>query len=604
MHTLRGNTPTVAHVAAAGVALALGALPASALADWPIGTRLDQSVVVDVTTEGFGSLQGVIGGFVPPYIDVPAIAESDSEDCWLVDCYAYSLYVDGMYVDIALDEINLVPASGNVLNLEAEATITLNSPSDPAVLDIWAELAGLDVIDDVCGLSVDPVHVTLSGPIQLSLVHDPQGVDVDGDGTPDTKRMDVVVPPVDWTWDASGDDINFDDCGLADVINTVNEVTGFFGFDIYELVLDQFTPTIDELVTTLPAEIEPLLEDTFSQLTISEELDLLGVPLTFTVWPNALETSSGGLRMELSSVTDVPQHPCVDRFGITKSLATPADLPAIGSAPAALPFTPHAAAMIDDDFVNQVLFGVWSGGLLCYTLPDPTGELELPLPIDSTLLGLLAPEVFDDLVPSGTQMSIITAPTQPPRVAEGGSDVNVALDGLGLGFFVDVDGRRVRLLNIDVAADVGVDLDYDGNTGNLGIGIGLDAGAFTPMVTANEFKPDATAQIEGSFGSLFDTLVGPLLGGALGDMSFAVPGFEGLGITDLATASPGMDDASIGAYVRTGTVPFESAGCDEGGGCDSGCDSGCSTNGSPARLILLVPLVAAGLRRRRYDKGV
>jgi hypothetical protein len=579
---------------------AIAALPLAAVAGWPIGSRLDRSVVVDVTAEGFGSLQGLLGSFIPPRIEVPNIDQADESGCVFGVCtYGYDLLVQNMYVEVQIDSLDLAPANGNVLNLDADATITLNSPADPATLDISAELFGAEIIDDTCDLYVNPIGVALSGPIQLSLVDDAGGVDVDGDGLPDTKMLDVVVPPVTWAWDASGDDIQFTNCGLASVVNTVNTVTGFFGFDLYDLILDQFTPTIDELVTELPAQIEPLLEDTFSQLTISEEIDLLGVPLTFTLWPNGLATNPDGMRLELSSVTDVPRDPCVARFGISDSPETASTFPPIGQTPSGLPFAPHAQAIVDDDFVNHVLYGVWAGGLLCYTLPDPTGELELPLAIDASLLSLLAPGAFDDIVADRAPMQIITAPTKPPHLdTAGANDVNVKVDDLGLGFFVEVDGRRTRLMNIDVAADLGVDLDYDGNVGELAIGLDLAAGAFVPTVTANEFKPEATAQIEASFGGLFDTLVGPLLGGVTEGMVVGIPSFEGLGLTELMLEPTGDQGEMLGAYVQTGIVPFYSAGCDESGGCTSGCEGGCTTGALPGRLILLFPLLLAGLRRR------
>lgn len=576
------------------------ALPLAAVAGWPIGSRLDRSVVVDVTAAGFASMEDLVGTFVPPYIDVPDIDQADEGGCVFGVCtYSYDLHIEDMFVDIRIDNLDLLPANGNVLNLDADATITLNSAADPALLDIEAEAIGFISVSDVCDLYVNPINVALSSPIQLSLVDDPGGVDVDGDGLPDTKRLDVVIPPINWSWNATGDKIRFTNCGLADVINVVNDITGFFGFDLYDLILDQFTPSIDELVTTLPAEIEPLIEDTFASFTISEELDLLGVPLTMTLWPNGLATSPDGMRLELSSVTDVPMDPCVTRFGIFDSPETPSVLPTIGAAPSGLPFEAHAQAIVDDDFVNHVLYGVWAGGLLCYTLPDPTGELDLPLSIDSSLLGLLAPGTFDKLVPARAPMQIITAPTQPPRLdTTGANDVNVAVDGLGLGFFVELDGRRTRLLNIDVAADLGADLAYDGTTGDLGIALNLDSEAFVPTVTANEFAPDATAQIEGAFGGLFDTLVGPLLGGLTEDMLIAVPSFEGLGLTDMLLAPTGTNDEMLGAYVQTGLVTFPSAGCDETGGCTGGCEGGCSTGSVPGRLVLLFPLVLAGIRRR------
>ena len=580
----------------------LALFPVAASAGWPVGSRIDDSVVVDITPEGLGSLQALLGDFIPPRIDVPPISEADENGCAFGGClYAYDIDVSNMYVEVTIDRMDFVPSPPDTLTIDADATIIVNTPSDPALLAIDIELFGGSIIDDTCDLYVDPVQIALNLPLQLTLVPDPNGVDVDGDNVPDTKLMDVVIPPIDLGLYADGNDINFDSCGLASVINSVNTVTSFFGFDLYDLILDQFTPMIDDLVAELPAEIEPVIEDTFNGLIISEELDLLGTPLTFTVWPEDLRMAAGGLRMSLASVTDVPMNSCIEQFGIDESVSTPSVLPNVGEMPGSLPWPAHAGAVVDDDFVNQVLYGVWAGGTLCYELPDPTGSLDLPLPIDSNLLNLLAPEVYEDLFPETAPLKIVTRPTEPPRLdPDGTKDVNVALDGLGLGFFAQVDGRQVRLLNIGLTADIGLDLDYDGTTGDMSLGIDLDSGAFVPTVDVNEFRPDASAQIEDSFGTLFDSLVGPLLGGVLGDTTFAIPSFEGLGLTEMAVEPAGVDGEMIGAYVQTGLVPFESAGCDEDGGCSGGCEGGCAAGGVPSRMVLLVPLVLAGLRRAQH----
>jgi hypothetical protein len=578
--------------------------PVAAYAGWPVGSRIDDSVVVDVTDEGFASAEGLVGVFLPPRVDVPAVSQADEGGCFLGFCaYSYSVYADGIYAEIAVNDLALVPGT-EVLNLQATAIVTVNSSADPAPIDIQAELAEIEVFDDICNLHVDPVTVNLNGAIQLQLVDDPFGVDIDGDGSPDTKKLDVVVPPLGWSWNASGDHIKLEDCGL----DTINDITSFLGFDLYQILLDQVEPQIDDLVNELPAELEPTLEEAFAGLIIDQELDLLGVPMHLTLWPEALDIQSGGLRISLSSVTDVPVNDCVAQYGITESASTPSALPGIGEAPASVPFVPHLAAAIDDDFINHVLYGVWAGGLLCFDLEDGSESLDLPLPINTSLLALMAPGVFDDMFPETSALAIRTSPTQPPYVvAEGPHDVNVVADGLGLEFFVDVDGRKTRLMGLDLRADLGLDLDFDDTTGALALNTTeLDGGAFAATVAYNEFKPDQDDVISDSFANLFDLLVAPLLGDALTGLSFSIPAFEGVGITALVAEPTGENGDMLGAFVSTGPVSYASTGCDEGGGCDesgceSSCDSGCATGNPPARIALLVfPLVAAWLRRKRY----
>lgn len=577
--------------------LALSLLSVPASAGWPVGSRIDNSVLVDVTDEGFDSAEGLLGAFLPPRIDVPVVSQADEGGCVFGACaYSYSIYADDIYAEVQVGDLSITPGSG-VLNLQATAVVTVNSPSDPAVIEVEAEAIGID-ISDTCYLHVTPVTVQLQGAVQLQLLQDPAGIDVDGDGSPDTKRLDVNVPPLNWSWNASGNNIQVDDCA----IDTINSVTSFFGLDLYEILLEQVEPQIDELINELPAEIEPTLEEAFAGLLIEQELDLLDIPINLTLWPDTLEIQQGGLRVGLASVTDAPVHPCVEKYGITESATTGSGPLAIGEVPASVPFPAHIAASIDDDFVNQVLFAVWAGGLLCFELENGSEDLPISLPIDTSLLNFIAPGVFEDLFPQTAPLVIRTEPTMPPVVvAEGPHDVNVVADGLGLDFYVELDGRKTRLMGIDLRADVGLDLEFEGSTGNLAVETTpIDASAFTTAVSYNEFRPDGTDTIISSFGALIDQLVGPLVGDSLEGLAFAIPGFEGIGVTDLVADPTGQSGDMIGAFITTGPVSYASGGCDESGGCDSSCEGGCSTGAPSGRIALLVfPLAAAWLRRRR-----
>lgn len=592
------SSRAAAKVLGAAVALGLVGVPFAARADWPLGSLLDQSVIVDITSSGFGLIESLAGAFVPSRIDIPPFAADDCSPIPIFGgCfYEYDISVSGLFAEVAFDRLDILPGNAGqpntaLLNLDAAAVISVNSPSEPAILDLYAAGIGIP-ISDTCQLWVDPINLEILGNITMQLVPQPDG----------TNQLDVVVPPIAWSWDATGDDIQFGNCGLASVINTVNAITGIFGFDLYDTLLGLVEPEIDSLVNSLPAELEPLIEDAFASLTLNQEIDLLGAPLTLQLYPGSLTSTTDGMRVTMASSMSVPTAECVAKYGITESAATPSPAPALGDAGAS-PFAPDIVALIDDDFVNHLLFAVWSGGVLCYDISSESSDLSLPLPIDTGLLGLMAPGVFDPLFPDTEPMAIRTDPRKPPYVEPvGDHDVNVVADELGLGFFVDLDGRQTRLMNIDLKADIGIDVDFDGKTGNLGLLVDAGAGAITPTVTYNEFMPDASAQIEGQFSTLFDLLVGPLLGGALDGLAFPLPAFEGVGLTGVAIAPAGTNQDFVGAYAAAGIVPYYSAGCDKkGGGCDtSGCSSGCTTGGVPGQaLVILFPLIAVALRRRR-----
>jgi len=253
---------------------------------------------------------------------------------------------------------------------------------------------------------------------------------------------------------------------------------------------------------------------------------------------------------------------------------------------------------------------LWRSGLLCYVVDEDLG-----FPIDTSLLGLLAGDAFNELFPDSKPMVIVTRPKKPPTMNfVSDHDIGIKVDELGLDFMGELDHRMARVLALDLAVDAGVDLNFDGETGQLGIAIDLGSDSITPSVTSNDFAPDSSETIETSFGSVFNGLVGGLLGDALGDFNFSVPGFEGVGLTELQFAAAGPEQDWLGGYAWLGEVSYASTGCgedggigctDEAGGCGEAEGSGCEGGGCSAAprnqrrwLWLLFPTFLIALRRR------
>ncbi|MCB9685666.1 MAG: hypothetical protein H6735_11540 [Alphaproteobacteria bacterium] len=583
-------------------------LPATALAEHPVGSIVDNGVVLEINENGFGILTDMVGDLIPPRIDVPPYHSADASGCFLGACaYRYVLDLSGMWVEVNLDQLVVVPGT-DALTMSAVATVNVNSAADPADLYVFAELATIDIFDDTCDLYFDPVHVTFDVPMTLTLAPDPNGVDVDGDGTKDTKRLDVQIPTPVWNWDADSTDFNFQGCALADTIDVVNEVTSFFGFDIYQSILDQMEPAVDAVVAAIPAAVEPILEDTFSSLTISEVVDL-GVPMTFNVWPNAVDITPqqgqtpGALRIALSTAIDVPVADCVADYVGTGSASTPSSPPPVGD-DGGVAFVPEISAFVDDDFVNYALYSAWAGGLLCYDLRSDDPSLALPIPLDTSLLAIIAPSgAFKTLFPEAAPMSILVDPKSPPITDPAGShDVDILTNDLGLGFVAEVDGRRTRLFQVDASAVAGLDLNFDPLTGNLNFALDVDGDNFVATTTYGEILPSANDEVAGQFSALFDILAAPIISDLGNSLVFPPSDIEGLGILELDAAQTGPSGDWLGAYMRAGPVPYYSTGCDtskKGKSCDtSSCDKGCSSSGGPIALFGF-PLVVAALRRRR-----
>ena len=579
-----------------GIALVAIAGPVIALADWPAGYEIDPALVIDVTPEGFDEVAKLVPSLLPTdLLNIQDIADSDyDEECidlifdeWCWNWYEYEYSISNIQVDLAIDDVQLQPTY-DALQFSAVATVAVNDAGDPIYLYANAEVIDLLSIGTTCSAWLEPVTIDLAATILMEIKTNAQGYEY----------LDVSIPPMSWGWSMSGDDFRLDDCALGDILDFFD----WLGLNLLDLVIPLVEPTIDDLVNDFRPELEALIEEAFGAATIHEEFDAGDVVLGVDLGPSGLFITPDGMRLGMYGAIDAEPHPCVEEYGVDLSAATPGNAPPMASAPSGVDH--HIGVFIDDDFVNQGLFAAWYGGLLCYDLDS--GGLDIGIPINTALLSILAPGAFDELVSEQEDLAIRTRPAAPPTgSADGPYDINIDLNDLGLEFAADLDYRRTRLLNIDLNATIGTDLEFDGTTGDLAILLEMGSEYLTAEVTFNEYASDATADIEDGMAGMFESLVGPLIGGLAGDLAFALPAFEGLGLTDLMIEPAGSNHDWIGAYAAIGEVPYESTGCDEGGGCDSsGCDTGCSTGvqasgGFQSRVaITLFGLFAVFIRRR------
>jgi hypothetical protein len=236
----------------------------------------------------------------------------------------------------------------------------------------------------------------------------------------------------------------------------------------------------------------------------------------------------------------------------------------------------------------------------------PSEDFALPegVPLDTSLLFILAPGVYDGLFPTipPAPIEIRIDPRAPPTMDPGGPhDFDIAVRDLGVGFVAELDGRKTRFLELSLDADVGAGLTWDNSVGAIAVEVDLDADSFTPHVTANEFRPGTESAIEGQFGTLFDAIIQPILDDSLSGLTFPMSTFEGIGITDLDVATGGSNGDWTGMYVAAGTPTYYAAGCDTSKGCDtSSCSKGCSVSSGGGNIVFVIaPLVVALLRRRR-----
>jgi len=567
------------------------------------GEVISPAVAIDLTPEGLDQLDVLASGFLPESIPIPELSEADEADedcidlwfdeiCWIP--WAYGFELSGLDLQLSVDDIGITLGM-DVLELDATVSFTL----PPGTLNLQARAADVDLfglefavidIDEQCTLSID--NTPLNVATDITLILDTSS------GTPD---VTVDIAPVDLTLSLQ-DKLNIDGCTIGDIFDFVDAVTGFLGnvfnFDVYALITDAVEPLLDGFIADFLGDLETTLEDVLASIQLDERIDLLGKTLALKVAPTELVVRPEGLRFALegSLAGNNTPDPCVSAYPQPGSLATGTAPPALGDGIADL--VHHAGLHVDDDFVNQALYAIWYEGLLCFTI-DSGGEspIDLPIPLDTSLLGILAQGAFDEFFPDPAPIAIATRPTSPPVAAvEGQRDIDITVDDFGLDLYAELDGRMVRAVGLLIDVDAGVDLAFDGTTGDVGIDLDLGAGALSFAVGHNDLAPEANEQIVTGIGGLVDTLLGSLLGGLTSDLGLALPSLSGFGVSELVVAGTGPDADFLGVLLTVGEVPYEGGDLGDIGG--EGCGLGCATGGAGMGPGLLV-VGLLGLRRRR-----
>ncbi len=549
--------------------LALLALPAHA-EDWAPGETIEKAAYVDLTPEGLNAVAELIPALLPAAIEVPAT--SDEGGYWCLN-YAYGL--SGAFADIEVTNATITPGNG-ALDITANLLVSLNDPSSP--FSLMYELACLD---DTCAGYVDGFPVTVTTSMALEVVDTGGG----------TRALDATIGTPNVSYSLSNDDIHLDGCSVGDI----EEVLNLLGLSLYDLILEQLDSYLQDAIADIGPTLETTIEEAFASASINQELELNGTVAQLSLQPNDVEVTPAGVRVQMSGFLDAASAQCVAAYDPGGSPKSPTAAPDLGTVPSGVDSAYHVALTLSDDFTNQALYALWRGGLLCYTL-DENG----PFPLDTSILNSLTGDVFAPLFPEAKPVTLQTSPKAPPTTAFDGSHaIDVNLDRLGLDMYAELDGRQAKVVTIDLSGVVGADLAFDATTGALGVVVDLDPAALTPTIGYNEFYPDANETIVSSFSGAFGGLVDTVVGGLLDGLSFALPAFSGIGLTDLQTAGVGADKDWLGAYAWLGPVTYAAAdGCGSDGGCTSGCEGGCMSGpGAPAVWAAFAGLLL--LRRRR-----
>jgi hypothetical protein len=538
---------------------------------WAPEAVIDEAAQLHVTAEGLDAITDILPALVPESLPVDDVSQEDGY--W---CFNYVFELANIDVGIEIVDASITPGNG-VLDLTVDLMVNVNDASNK--FNIYYEVACLG---GDCPGYVDPFPVTVEGSIALEVVEDETGA----------KTLDATValqPPI---YSDLEDYLQLD-CWIGDL----EEVLGWFGLSLYELILGLVEGQIEGLMEDLAPELEAMIEDLFTQATIEQDLEVGDAVLHLQLEPNDLVIEPSGVAVIMSGSASAEPSDCIEGYDPGGSLRTDSLAPGFPDIPAGT----HAAITLSDDFTNQLLYAAHRGGVLCYELSG-----QEPLPIDTSLLGLIAGDTFDDLFKDGSKpMVIATRPRNPgSAVLDGPHDVGLTLEDFGLNMYGEVDDRMALVVGLGLDVDAGMDMVFDGNTGELAMELALSSENVTPHVTHNELMVGTDEAILENFAGAFDTILDTVVGSLLGDaLAFGLPSFEGVGLTDLRVEAAGPDRDWLAAWATVGVTPYEGSGCGGCGGEDTGesdCSGGCSSAAPGSRILYVTfPLALILLRRRR-----
>ncbi len=572
----------------------------------PSGLPVERALGLHVTNGGLAHMGDVIEGIVPPTMPVTDI--SGEFACDEEDANPLAFALGDMDIELAAQDVALVASEGRL-----DLTVFLTLQSTPAELAVTGDCTFLVDMDEVCLVELDVTSATLHIGMEMALAD--EGVEVTVDDV--SMEMSPIRNPLD-------------DCTLANAIGTLlgqNEMA------LTNLILSMVEPELEGV----GEDIEIALEDALDALYIDTELSLGDAVLQLVLEPSALTLDASGLMLGMSAtVFGTAPSDCVEAGSGSDYADDPWPPISETAMTSSLPY--DAAILMGKDFLDHVLWNVWTTGALCIELE----ELGAGLPLSTDVLGPFMGESFAELFPESQPVALQVAPSLPPVASfhEDGAPVSIDLHEFGLQLHALLDDRLARIFRVDVEAEVGIEPGVSSDM--LAPELIIDPDDMEFVETVNELlEPgfsDGLADLLPTVLDLFlptdllPTMELPTVMGVGLEEVFWVPSDDGrwiggYALLDTEDVEPielaGCDSTSLGCDGGSPTGGFEdlldfeallgcgegSSGCGgEGSGCDSatsGCEgSGCATGGRiPAypfgRLMMLATALTLLVVRRR-----
>ncbi len=460
----------------------------------PYGYGVDSGIQARISESGFDALESLAGDFVNTDLiasSIPSPVFSDSsETCFgffgCITWYSVSFYLTNP--SISSTDLDIDPTSGGYLDTEAKINdIFMNWSASGKVIGIGYSGSGY-IQADWIKLNMDMTPYVSSGQLGVTVANaaaSTQNFDFDLDG---------------WLYD----------------------VVDFFGIDVDGLIegylIDALADMAQDEIPDLVAEAVQGLEIGYTFPIEANTYDLDAVPSTVSVDDTGLTL---GLETYFTASTVVVPH------------YSPGSLTYPYSTPSYSTSTDDLTLGLNQDFVNQALYGLWSGGIL---------ELQM----DSKELGLDLSDL-SDFLPELSDLSIATSAYLPPVVlpGTGGSLLDMQIGDLELSIFNGAIDEANLFMRVYVQVDVGLDLSA-GSDNTLSAGLG-DINVRFDLVYPNEggqYAADTEALLE----ALVPMLL-PSLTDALGEIP--IPDLAGFG---LSSVTVGLDGAEDGVVVLSGDL--------------------------------------------------
>lgn len=315
---------------------------------------------------------------------------------------------------------------------------------------------------------------------------------------------------------SSGFDFDFDSW-LYDALD-------YIGVDIDGMVRDYMEQAISDVVYD---EVPAVVGDALQDLEIGYSFDLADNTYQFLAVPDSVGVDETGITLGLGTTFSTSSWTS-SRTGLGSLYYGYAQPTWVGDT--------GTQIGVSADFLNQVFYAMWGGGLLNQTLTDED------LGLDVADLALVLPGLTD--------LTVTTEPLLPPVVIPGKGDDLLKME-VGDLLVTIYDGEVAPdniYMQVYVTAEAGLDLTATSSAT-------LSATLGTPDLYFDVVYPDANSAAASSTEDLLTLLVPlllPELTSALGEI--AIPEIEGFGFSDISVTEEGADS---GYTVLSGQLSAE-----------------------------------------------